>query len=75
MQVSYKLRNQGIGRILFEKSCIEAEHLGAKKLYISAHSSEETQLFYRDMGCYETVEINQVLFAEEPFDCHMEYCL
>lgn len=75
LQVSYGFRKQGIGRILFEKSCDEAKQLGAKKLYISANSSEETQAFYKAMGCYETIEINQELFEKEPFDCHMEYCL
>ena len=75
LQVSYGFRHQGIGRVLFEKSCIEALCLGAKKLYISANSSEETQAFYKAMGCCETLEINQELFEKEPFDCHMEYCL
>ena len=74
LQVSYGFRHQGIGRILFEKSCVEAISLGAKKLYISAHSSEETQAFYKAMGCCETLEINQALFEKEPLDCHMEYC-
>jgi len=75
LHVSYELRHQGIGKILFEKTCLEANHLGAKKLYISANSSEETQAFYRTMGCTEASQINQELFEKEPFDCHMEYCL
>ena len=74
LQVSYGFRHRGIGRILFEKACAEAKMLGAKKLYISAHSAEETQAFYKAVGCYETVELNQALFDEEPYDCHME-CL
>ena len=75
LQVSYGFRHQGIGQVLFKKACVEARDLGAKKLYISANSSEESQAFYKAMGCVETQEINQELFIEEPFDCHMEFCL
>ena len=75
LQVSYGFRRDGLGRALFKSSCVEAKSLGAKKIYISAHSSEETQAFYKSMGCYDAMEINQALFEKEPFDCHMEYCL
>jgi ribosomal protein S18 acetylase RimI-like enzyme len=75
MQVSYEFRRQGLGKSLFEESCMEAKRMGAKKLYISAHSSEETQAYYRAMGCREATEINPELFEKEPFDVHMEYCL
>ena len=60
---------------MFRGICKEAEKLGAKKLYISSQSSEETQAFYKSVGCVEAMEINQKLYDEEPFDCHLEYCL
>lgn len=75
LHVSFEFRNKGIGKKLFEQICYEARNLGATKLYITAHSSEETQAFYKAVGCYETVELNQELYDEEPFDCHLEYKL
>ena len=75
IQVSYEFRRHGLGRLLFNNSCEEAKILGAKKLYISANSSEETQAFYKFVGCCETAEINRELFEKEPFDVHMEYSL
>ena len=75
LHVSYEFRGSGIGKALFYEICGYAKELGAKKLYITAHSAEETQAFYKSVGCIETVEVNQRLFEEEPFDCHLEYCL
>lgn len=43
---SHDYRGNGIGKMLFVKACEFAVALGAKKLYISAHSSEESQAFY-----------------------------
>ena len=42
-QISEEYRRQGIGRKLFSMACEEARRLGADKLYISAHSSKESQ--------------------------------
>jgi Acetyltransferases len=75
LHVSYEYRRMGIGKMLFHGICGEVEMLGAKKLYITANSSEETQAFYKSMGCIEAIEINQELFEKEPFDCHLEFCL
>jgi len=75
LHVSFELRGKGIGKALFREICREAKKFDAKKLYISAQSSEETQAFYRLMGCVEAVEINNKLYEEEPFDCHLEYGL
>ncbi|MCL2634112.1 MAG: GNAT family N-acetyltransferase [Oscillospiraceae bacterium] len=75
LHVSYEFRGNGIGKALFHEICGYAKELGAKKLYISAHSAEETQAFYKSVGCVETTELNQKLFEEEPVDCHLEYCL
>jgi ribosomal protein S18 acetylase RimI-like enzyme len=75
IQVSYGFRSRGIGKKLFREICAGAKNFGAEKLYISANSSEESQAFYKAMGCREAEEINQELFEEEPFDCHLEYIL
>jgi len=65
----------GIGKKLFSLICKKAKEMGAQKLYISAHSSEETQAFYKAVGCVEAVEYNVKLVEEEPCDCQLEYCL
>ena len=74
-QVSEEYRRQGIGRKLFSMVCEEARQLCADKLYISAHSSKESQAAYRALGCTPAEEINEELAAEEPFDVQMEYRL
>ena len=56
-------------------ACEEARLLGADKLYISAHSSKESQAAYRAFGCTPAEEINANLVAEEPFDVQLEYRL
>ena len=48
---------------------------GADKLYISAHSSKESQAAYRALGCTPAEEVNEGLAAAEPFDVQMEYRL
>ena len=68
-------RCQGIGRKLFSMACEEARLLGADKLYISAHSSKESQAAYRAHGCTLAEEVNEALAAAEPFDVQMEYRL
>ena len=75
MQVSTEYRNKGIGKQLFKLIADSARQLGAKKIYISAHSSEESQAFYRAVGSVDAVEINQVIARNDPFDCQMEYVL
>lgn len=75
LQVSYPFRRYGIGRKMFEAVCKEAKAAGAKRLYISAHSSKESQAFYRRIGCIEAVEINKSIADNEPFDIQMEYQL
>ena len=42
--------------------------LDADKLYISAHSSKESQAAYRALGCTRAEEVNAELAAAEPFD-------
>ncbi len=74
-QISEEYRRQGIGRRLFSMACEEARRLGADKLYISAHSSKESQAAYRALGCTPAEEVNEGLAAAEPFDVQMEYSL
>lgn len=75
IHISYESRGLGIGTKLFEMACAKAREIKAKKLYISAHSSEETQAFYKKLGCIEAKYYNQMLVDEEPFDCQLEYLL
>lgn len=72
-QVSEPFRGQGIGRRLFALAADEMVKIGADKLYISAHSSKESQAAYRALGCTFATEINKTLADEEPFDVQMEY--
>ena len=75
LQISEEYRRQGIGRKLFSLVCEEARRLGADKLYISGHSSKESQATYRALGCSVAEEINKKLAAAEPFDVQLEYRL
>lgn len=68
-------RGSGIGKKLFHHVCDSARKTGARKLYISAHSSKESKAFYDALGCVEAVEYNEKLVEMEPFDCQMEYLL
>lgn len=74
-QVSEPYRRQGIGRNLFKILCDKARELNAKKIYISAHSSKESQAAYRKLGCTYAEEINQINVENEPCDVQMEYVL
>lgn len=73
IHVSNAYRSKGIGRNLFALIAESEKKMGAKKIYISAHSSEESQAFYRKIGCVDAVEINQVIAQNEPFDVQMEF--
>ena len=75
LHVSYGRRGEGIGKALFARACSHARKLGAKKLYISSHSAEETQAFYKSVGCVEAAEYDAALTAAEPCDCQLEYLL
>lgn len=73
--VSEPFRSQGIGRNLFNMAASKAKTEGAEKLYISAHSSKESQAAYHKLGCRSAEEINQALAEKEPCDVQMEYGL
>ena len=75
LHVSSEQRGLGIGKRLFALICEEARRLHAGKLYISAHSSQESQAFYHALGCVEAMEYNRQLAEEEPCDCQMEFAL
>lgn len=72
IHVSEDMRGHGIGRVLFSAAKEWAKAHGAGKLYISAHSSVESQAFYRAMGCKEAEVYNQEHVLLEPFDCQLE---
>lgn len=75
IHVSNEFRDRGIGKKLFKLCSIKAKEKGAKKLYIGAHPSVETQDFYKSIGCTYAVEINKDIFNREPLDIQMEYVL
>lgn len=75
LHVSYECRRNGVGKQLFHLIADNARSMGARKIYISAHSSEESQSFYKSVGCVEAKEINQKMADNEPYDCQMEYVL
>ena len=75
LHVSEDMRGNGIGKTLFEMSAKWAKTSGAKKLYISSHSSVETQRFYKAMGCIEALEYNEKHVKNEPYDCQLEYVI
>lgn len=75
LHVSEPYRRQGIGGRLFAAICDAARTTGAEKLYISAHSSKESQAAYRALGCVHAQEADEAHVAAEPWDVQMEYDL
>ena len=75
LHVSREWRRRGVGRRLFQAAAAWAKEHGAEKLYISAHSAVETQVFYRSLGCTDAVWEDKRHVEKEPFDCQLEYCL
>jgi N-acetylglutamate synthase-like GNAT family acetyltransferase len=75
IHVSNEYRSSGIGKVMFERCCLEAKKIGAKKLYIGAHPAEETQQFYMNIGCTYAQEINKKIYEKEPLDIQLEYHL
>lgn len=72
LHVSEDLRGSGVGTALFCAAKKWAKEKGAEKLYISAHSSVETQAFYERMGCVDAEEILKKHVEAEPFDRQLE---
>ena len=75
LHVSYEYRGTGIGKELFQLCSQRAKQLGAEKLYISAHSAEESQLFYEILGYVDALEINEKIVEHEPYDRQMEFVI
>ena len=72
IHVSADARGKGLGRALFQKAEEAGQALGAQALYISAHSSVESQAFYKAMGCVEAKEYQAFHVEKEPCDCQLE---
>ncbi|WP_142296497.1 GNAT family N-acetyltransferase [Lottiidibacillus patelloidae] len=75
IHVSKNYRGYNVGKSLFYLCCESAKKLGARKLYIGAHPSIETQSFYKAMGCTLAKEINEEIYNREPLDIQLEYVL
>ena len=75
LHVSYDFRRHGAGKKLLSLAADWARDKGAKKLYISAHSSVESQAFYRSVGCVDAVYPDAAHVEKEPCDCQLEYRL
>lgn len=75
LHVSFGYRELGIGTHLFRMCADEARACGANKLYISGHSAEETQAFYKAMGCVPAEEIDRAQQEREPCDIQLEFAL
>jgi len=75
IHTSYEYRGNGIGKDLFKLCAEKARQVGAKKLYISTHSAEESQYFYESVGCVDAIEINEEIAEHEPYDRQMEFVL
>ncbi|MBS7370064.1 MAG: GNAT family N-acetyltransferase [Oscillospiraceae bacterium] len=71
IQVSLAYRGNGIGKKLFNIAKQEAKKAGAKALYISACSSEETIAFYKAMGAELTNSPIREIADDEPYDLQM----
>ncbi len=72
LHVSQQLRGSGIGRTLFSMAKKFAAERGVEKLYISSQPSEETQAFYRAVGCVEAEEYNADYIVHNPKECQLE---
>lgn len=75
IHVSNDYRGKGIGKRILELCSQKAKEIGAKKLYIGSHPAEETQLFYKSVGCVFAEEIIQRIYDKEPLDIQLECVL
>lgn len=75
IHVSEDMRGKGVGKTLFLAAKKWAKEHNARKIYISAHSSVESQAFYKAMGCVEAEVYNEEHVQREPYDCQLECIL
>lgn len=73
--VSEPFRRRGIGKRLFGAICEAAKTAGARKLYVSAHSAEESIAAYTKYGCVLAEEPDAAHAEKEPYDLQLEYDL
>ena len=73
LHVGRDQRGAGLGWRLFEMAVDRARTLGARRLYVSSTSSENTVRFYLQRGCRVTREVDPALFALEPEDIHLKF--
>ena len=73
IHVSEDMRGRGMGRELFSRAAQFARTLGAKRLYMSTHSAEESHAFYVAMGCAEADEYLREHVEAEPCDVQMQF--
>ena len=73
IHVSADMRGRGMGRELFSRAAQFARTLGAKRLYMSTHSAEESHAFYVAMGCAEADEYLREHVEAEPCDVQMQF--
>lgn len=73
--ISLPHREKGIGTKLLEYAKEAASFWGAEKLYICAGSAEETIAFYFAQGAVEALEINPLLYENDPRDFQLELSL
>jgi predicted N-acetyltransferase YhbS len=72
LHVGRRHRGTGLGGRLFAQVVERARALGARQLYVSSTTSENTVRFYLKRGCRPTEEVDAALFALEPEDIHLE---
>ena len=72
LHVGRRYRKSGLGVTLFDRAVERALELGARGLYVSATSSQNTVDFYLRRGCRPSVEPDPDLLALEPEDIHLE---
>lgn len=75
LHVDSDKRGIGIGKKLFSLIINLVERHNYKKLYISGNPSFNTIKFYQGRGCTLVDEVIPELYAEEPYDIHMEYLI
>ena len=75
LYVSKPFRRQGVGRALFERACRDAKDAGGEKIYVSAHSAEESIAAYIKYGCVFAEEPDPAHIENEPFNLQLEYDL
>jgi GNAT superfamily N-acetyltransferase len=71
LYISNSHRRKGIASRLFSAASEVARERGAKRLYISATSSESTVNFYLSPGCKLAKDINKELQDLEPWDIQL----